>query len=47
MRYERVFLDAIGYQLAPITVTSDELEERLEPVYEKLHLQPVPGFHDP
>ena len=40
MRYERVFLDAIGYQLAPITVTSDELEERLAPLYQKLHLQP-------
>jgi 3-oxoacyl-[acyl-carrier-protein] synthase III len=40
VKYERVFLDAIGYQLAPITVTSDELEERLAPVYEKLHLQP-------
>jgi len=40
VRYERVFLDAIGYQLAPITVTSDELEERLAPVYQTLHLQP-------
>jgi len=40
VRYESVFLDAIGYELAPVTVTSEELEERLEPLYRELHLQP-------
>jgi len=38
MKYTKVHLDAIAYELAPVVVTSDELEERLEPVYTKLHL---------
>ncbi|MCH7910168.1 MAG: 3-oxoacyl-ACP synthase III [Candidatus Hydrogenedentes bacterium] len=29
---------ALGYELAPVVVTSEELEERLAPVYETLHL---------
>jgi len=29
MKYSRVFIEAIGYELAPVVVTSDELEERL------------------
>jgi len=38
MRYSRVFIDAIGYELAPVVVTSDELEERLEPLYKALRI---------
>src|SRR3954447_3941076 len=38
MRYSRVYLDAIGYELPPIVVTSRELEARLRPVYQALHL---------
>jgi 3-oxoacyl-[acyl-carrier-protein] synthase III len=38
MRYDKVHLEAIGYELAPVVVTSDELEERLEPLYKKLHV---------
>ena len=38
MRYSRVFVDAIGYELAPVVVTSTELESRLRPVYEKLRI---------
>ena len=38
MRYSRVFLDAIGYELPPVVVTSRELEARLRPVYQALHL---------
>jgi 3-oxoacyl-[acyl-carrier-protein] synthase-3 len=41
MKYQRVFLDAIGYELAPNVVTSDALEARLAPLYERLKL--VPG----
>jgi 3-oxoacyl-[acyl-carrier-protein] synthase III len=41
MQFSRVFLDAIGYELAPVVVTSAELEERLRPLYEALRL--VPG----
>ncbi len=39
MKYTRVFIDAIGYELPPVVVTSHELEARLRPVYEALHLQ--------
>jgi 3-oxoacyl-[acyl-carrier-protein] synthase-3 len=38
MKYSRVYLDAIGYELPPVVITSQELEERLRPVYESLRL---------
>lgn len=38
MKYTKVHIEAIGYELAPVVVTSDELEERLEPLYTKLHV---------
>ena len=38
MRYSRVFIDAIGYELAPVVVTSGELEERLAPLYDALRI---------
>ncbi len=38
MKYNRVFLDSIGYQLAPNVVSSAELEARLAPVYETLRI---------
>ena len=38
MKYTKVHLEAIGYELAPVVVTSDELEERLESLYTKLHV---------
>ena len=38
--YKRVYLTALGYELGPQIVTSAEIETRLAPVYEKLHLQP-------
>lgn len=38
MKYSTVFLDAIGYELAPVVVTSAELEAQLKPVYKKLFL---------
>ncbi len=40
MRYNRVYVRSIGYELAPVVVTSSELEERLESLYETLHIQP-------
>lgn len=40
MRYANVIIPAIGYELAPNVVTSEDLESRLGPVYQKLHLQP-------
>ena len=38
MKYTRVHIEAIGYELAPVVVTSEELEERLESLYTKLHV---------
>jgi acyl-CoA:acyl-CoA alkyltransferase len=40
MLYRRVFLDAIGYELAPNVVSSPTLEARLGPLYHTLRLQP-------
>ena len=40
MNYSRVYVDAIGYELPPVVVTSRELENRLHPVYDALRLQP-------
>src|SRR5438067_12362812 len=38
MKYSRVYLDAIGYELAPIVVSTTELEQRLRPLYDRLRL---------
>jgi 3-oxoacyl-[acyl-carrier-protein] synthase III len=38
MKYSRVFIDAIGYELPPLVVTTQELEARLRPVYQALHV---------
>lgn len=40
MRYNNVFVEAIGYELPPNVVTSAALEARLAPLYEKLRLPP-------
>ncbi len=38
MSYASVHIEAIGFELAPVVVTSAELEARLAPVYEKLRM---------
>jgi len=38
MRYTKVYMDSLGYELPPVVVTSDELEGRLAPMYEKLRI---------
>ena len=35
MHYKRVYVESIGYELAPNVVTSAALEERLAPLYRK------------
>ncbi len=40
MKYSRVYLESLAYELPPVVVSSDELEHRLSPLYEKLRLQP-------
>ncbi|PKL44102.1 MAG: 3-oxoacyl-ACP synthase III [Candidatus Riflebacteria bacterium HGW-Riflebacteria-2] len=40
MKFTRVFLEAIGYELPQHIVTSSWIEEQLAPLYRKLHLQP-------
>jgi 3-oxoacyl-[acyl-carrier-protein] synthase-3 len=39
MRFNSVYLDAMGYELAPNVLTSDDIENRLEPLYQTLHFQ--------
>lgn len=39
MHYKRVYIDAIGFELPPIVVTSEELERRFETVYRKLRIE--------
>jgi len=38
MRYQRVCLESLGYTLPDEVVTTEELEQRLAPVYERLRL---------
>lgn len=38
MKYESVAIDALAYELAPVVVTSEELESRLAAVYERLRI---------
>src|SRR4029453_13573634 len=38
MKYSRVYIDAIGYELPPVVVTSAELEARLKGFYEALRI---------
>jgi len=38
MKYQRVQIDAIGYELAPVIITTQELEGRLQPLYQRLHI---------
>ncbi len=39
MKFNTVYLDSIGYELAPNVLTSDDIENRLEPLYQALHFQ--------
>lgn len=36
MKYTKVFIDTIGYELAPHVVTTDEIEARLAPFYQSV-----------
>ncbi len=38
MKYSRVYIESVGYELAPIVVTSTELENRLKPMYAALNI---------
>jgi 3-oxoacyl-[acyl-carrier-protein] synthase-3 len=40
MKYSKTYIAAMGYELAPVVVTSAELEGRLEPLYRALHMTP-------
>ena len=40
MKYSKVYIESFGYELAPVVVTSTELETRLEPLYKTLHFAP-------
>jgi 3-oxoacyl-[acyl-carrier-protein] synthase-3 len=38
MKYSKVHIEGLGYTLAPVVVTSDELEARLAPLYNTLKI---------
>src|SRR5262249_29113987 len=38
MHYSRVYLESIGYELAPVVISTEELEGRLAPLYQALRL---------
>lgn len=38
MKYSRVFINSLAYELAPHVVSSQELESRLAPLYQKLRI---------
>jgi len=40
MKYTKVFIDAIDYELGPNVVTSSELEKRILPMLDALHIPP-------
>ncbi len=40
MKYRKVYMEAIGYELPSEVITSDDLEARLAPMYEALHITP-------
>lgn len=40
MKYQNVHVDSFGYELAPVVITSAELEARIAPVYQKLRIPP-------
>jgi 3-oxoacyl-[acyl-carrier-protein] synthase-3 len=51
MRYSRVYIDAIGYELAPVVVSTAEIESRLQPLYSKHRLpqgqlEAMTGIHE-
>ncbi len=40
MKYTKVFIDAIAYELGPNVITSSELEKRILPMLDALHIPP-------
>ncbi len=40
MNYTSVHIDSFGYELAPVVITSAELEARIAPLYQKLRIAP-------
>lgn len=51
MLYSKVYIDSFGYELAPIVITSEDIENRLAPLYAALHfqkgqLEALTGIHE-
>ncbi len=40
MKYSKVFIESLGYELAPHIVTSEEIEERLKPFFDSAGFKP-------
>lgn len=39
MKYKNVYIDAFGYELPPHVVTSEDIEDRIEPLYHALRIK--------
>ncbi|GBC60026.1 3-oxoacyl-ACP synthase III [Desulfonema ishimotonii] len=39
MQYSNVYIDAFGYELPPNVISSQDIEDRLEPLYKQLHIR--------
>ena len=51
MKYSRVYVDTITYEIPPLVVTTAELERKLEPLYKKLfipkgQIETLTGIHE-
>lgn len=40
MKYNKVYIEALDYELAPVVISSSDLEARLEPLYRELRIAP-------
>ena len=40
MKYSTVYIESLGYELAPHVVTSEEIEERLKPFFDSAGFGP-------
>ncbi|MCP4112048.1 MAG: 3-oxoacyl-ACP synthase III [Desulfobacteraceae bacterium] len=51
MRYSKVYIKSFGYELPPNVIASDDIEDRLDPVYNALRIQKgqleaITGIHE-
>lgn len=40
MKFQKVYIEALDYELAPVVISTSDLEARLEPLYRELRIAP-------